>query len=163
LLDKRKADLEKLEMETPLIIKYVFITFNSSSTCDGIIHKFQSSPINQLLGLGHESWRIFNGKRLNVKKAAGASNIQWRHLGGSQLSSTFRKYALKTIELLIIFASFYLLMYFQIQKTYDLELLNPTDCNKAYSPDDVAANWGDKRVLKCYCENTFRGTLEENL
>ncbi len=54
-------------------------------------------------------------------------------------------------------------MFFQIQKTYDLELLNPTDCLKAYSPDDVALNWGDKRILKCYCENTFRGTLEENL
>lgn len=54
-------------------------------------------------------------------------------------------------------------MFFQIQKTYDLELLNSADCNRAYSPDDVAANWGDKRILKCYCENTFRGTLEENL
>ncbi len=54
-------------------------------------------------------------------------------------------------------------MYFQIQKTYDLELLNNYDCNKLYNADDVAANWGDKSILKCYCEQTYRGTIEENL
>jgi len=54
-------------------------------------------------------------------------------------------------------------MYFQIEKTYNLQLLNPTTCSHHYTPDDVAEHWGDKKYLKCYCEQTFQGTYEEKL
>lgn len=54
-------------------------------------------------------------------------------------------------------------MFFQIEKTYDLLLLNPTQCPKIYNPDEIAADWGNKKALKCYCEQTYRGTLQENM
>jgi len=54
-------------------------------------------------------------------------------------------------------------MFLQIEVNYNVSLLGEAECPKLYDQDEVIENWDNKLVLKCYCEQTFRGTLEEQL
>ena len=54
-------------------------------------------------------------------------------------------------------------MYNQINHNAYLSILGAAECPKIYDESDVMAHWDDKLVLKCYCEQTFQGTIEEQL
>lgn len=54
-------------------------------------------------------------------------------------------------------------MYSQIEQNNYLSILGAAECPKLYDESEVLEHWDDKLVLKCYCEQTFRGTLDEQL
>jgi len=54
-------------------------------------------------------------------------------------------------------------MFLQIEVNYNVSLLGQTECPKLYDQTEVIDNWDNKQILKCYCEQTFQGTLEEKL
>ncbi len=81
----------------------------------------------------------------------------------SKFTHEFRKIGIFLLESILIFCIFYWLMYSQIEQNNYLSILGAAECPKLYDESEVLEHWDDKLVLKCYCEQTFRGTLDEQL
>lgn len=61
-LQKYYKELEKIELNKPMKIKYIFITFNKSSTAEEVLRKFYEPATKRTLARLHiygsqEEWR----------------------------------------------------------------------------------------------------------
>lgn len=101
--------------------------------------------------------------RLRVKPPSAPTNIQWKNISSSKQYTNIRRFCINILELIFLAASFYFLMYWQIEKMFYIELLTPSTCSSGpYTADTIAENWGNKAYLQCYCQATFPGATVQD-
>lgn len=78
---------------------------------------------------------------------------------------SFSSFSVKTVEefSLLICIVFWQIMSLQIQQNYYQSILGQEQCVKMYTESDVVNNWDNKLIIKCFCEQTYTGTIDEQL